>query len=210
MTETASSGVCRLDEKTHLYTIDGLPADGVTDVLKENGLINTDWYNERARSRGSAVHRACHLIDTVGLKWATLHQDLHGYAKSWEAFKAHTRCRIVAVEQIVHRKDLMLAGMLDRVLEFPGSKVLRLVDLKTTGSTSGRAPFWTRYQTACYAKCYDRGRDMARGAIVLRPDGSLPGFEEYEGLSDWPDFLTLLEATRIRRRHKLNGIESAA
>ena len=61
MTATASAGVCKLDEKTHLYTIDDKPADGVTSVLKDNGLINTDWYTERACSaaKPSTSGRTC-------------------------------------------------------------------------------------------------------------------------------------------------------
>jgi len=46
-----------LDEK-HAYWVDGKPAPGVNEILKDVGIINDQWYTEDARERGTETHKA--------------------------------------------------------------------------------------------------------------------------------------------------------
>lgn len=193
---------CEFDPKAHVYRIGGEVADSVTQVIWENGLIDTAWYTEEARARGLFVHAACHYLDENDLDWSTVPDGFKGYIRSWEAFKARTGLEVQSVEAQVWDLAYRNAGTLDRRVKMHGS--LWILDLKTVGSGKGSPPPWTRYQTAAYEKM-DRnahgGPERRRGAIVLQEDGSLPKLVEYSDGGDYYDFLAMSQATKVRRRH---------
>ena len=197
------------DPVAHKYRIDGIEAFSVTEVLADNDLIDTRWFDEKSRSRGAAVHVACEYLDTPGgLDMATLHPELHGYVKSWETFKLRFGVEILSVEQRVWDYGRGLGGTYDNMARFSGR--IWLLDRKTVGSAKGTAPFWARYQTAAYAVNLPgiEPHDIYRCAIVLMPDGSLPKVKEYDEASDYPDFLDMLNTSQIKRRHH-RGIKYA-
>lgn len=212
MTVTATMGPERLDyeAKRHIYwavrtepTLQMRRLLSVTEVLADNRLIDTQWFTEAARRRGTFVHLACHLLDSGDLDWDTLDERLpgsSGYVRSWDALKRDTGLTVLASELRVWNAALGVAGTLDRIVLIRGREWL--LDLKTVGQGAGLPPPCTAYQTAAYDYLAPGKSGRRRGAIVLQADGSLPKLVTYNNdLDDWDTFLTLLEATRTRRKH---------
>lgn len=201
--KTAEALGLTFDEARHEYRLAGQLVPSVTGILKDNGLIDDRWFTEAARQRGQAVHAAAHYLDEGDLDWSSVHPELVGYLRSWEAYKAHRKGpRIDAIELRVFDPLYQVAGTLDRVMLLGNSRWI--IDLKTVGAgSSASAPSWARFQTAAYEAMFRReygGPMLRRGAIVLQADGSLPRLVEYEDAGDWSDFLAMTQATHIRRR----------
>lgn len=173
---------------------------GVTDVLRDNGFIDDRFYDDVSRSRGSAVHLACLYFDRGTLNWNTLHQDLHGYVRSWEKLKLRVGLRIVEAEVARYHESFGLAGTLDRLVEFGGWE--HVWDLK-----SGAAPSWARYQTAAYELLlpkYHRGL-RKRAAIELHKDGRMASIKDHDDSADGNYFLSYLTSTQRRQFHGIVG-----
>src|SRR3989304_5043278 len=58
-----------------------------------------------AQQRGSAAHRAIHLLegggDGSGLHWPSVHPQVEPYVRAWEKFKAEVRWVTIATEEPV-------------------------------------------------------------------------------------------------------------
>jgi hypothetical protein len=50
-------------EDDHLYHFRGAVVPSVTGILKEMGFIDTAWFDDYSRQRGSFAHKATHLDD---------------------------------------------------------------------------------------------------------------------------------------------------
>lgn len=147
------------DDREHTYTIGGRRLLSVTEVLKLAGLIDTTWYTEEARDRGSYVAVATALDDRGELDESKVPPEIMGYVTAWRRFRLGTEGALVCVEAIVCNETLRLAGTIDRVF-----KPSVIMDIKTGAS----AP-WHRLQLAGYRECY--GGVGEAWDVYLRPNG---------------------------------------
>ena|SRR3990167_7445652 len=195
------------DNDKHEYRLNDRLLPSVTEILRSLGFINPAWYTEEARSRGKAVHVGCHYLDEGKLDWSTLHPDLHGYVKSWEAFKAQMEFKILDMETPRYHPLYQFAGTLDRRVVMPTGREW-IFDLKT-----GKAPFWAKWQTAAYDLLADAdlGRqDRRRACVELHEDGSLAtmvDYNGYENLDDRSTFLAFMTTHYQRIKHCLLKME---
>lgn len=49
------------DSDKHIYTLNGQRVYSVSQILLEEGFINTQWFTDEGRSRGAAAHKAIEL-----------------------------------------------------------------------------------------------------------------------------------------------------
>lgn len=125
----------------------------VTDILRDAGLVDTTWFTEEMRDRGSRLHRATHYLDQGDLDWASVIDDtMIRRLRQYERFRADVRPQILSVEEEVENAALRYCGTLDRRAVIRGREAI--YDIKGPS----RAP-WQALQVAMYAACFPRTLD---------------------------------------------------
>lgn len=79
------------EKESHSYFVKGKNIASVTQVIQKAGLIDTQWFTDFARDRGSAVHEAIHLDIHNNLFYDGLHEVIKPYVDAWLKFKKDTR-----------------------------------------------------------------------------------------------------------------------
>ena len=156
------------DEEKHIYTLDDVELDSVTGILTAEGFIDTRFYDEWSRTRGSYVHEATHLYDRGELDEDALDPQLRPYLDAWIRFKEEARFRVLRSEEPVFHPILFYAGTPDKT-GFFDEKLVAIIDIK-----SGKAESWAAVQTAGYAGILE-ARNKARFkrfALELREDAT--------------------------------------
>lgn len=198
--------VLQFDPVAHAYTIAGVRVPSVTQVLKP--LYNFDGIPpgvlQAKAALGTAVHRACELLDNDDLDEesdagrAAL-APLAGYLAGYKRFKSDKKLKILHNEQRLFHPVHRYAGTIDRSYAMEGH--IWDVDLKSTVSMSPIVGI----QTAAYTEMFraaGRTQPARRGALQLFPDGNYK-LHEFTDPSDFPVFLSLLTVQRFKERHAL-------
>ena len=81
----------RFDEADHTYHIDGVEVVSVTQALKECGMIDTKWFTEWARHRGSTVHKCLEFMVKGTLDLNSVDPKIQGYLDAYERFRDDTQ-----------------------------------------------------------------------------------------------------------------------
>lgn len=107
----------------------GLPS--VTDVISP--YIETRWFTQECRDRGSSVHAACeaHLL---GLYFLPLEPVIQMYVESFKRWADFAIDEIVLTEKRLTDKSLGFCGQFDAILILKDSRKPVLVDWKTSAS----------------------------------------------------------------------------
>lgn len=148
----------------------GFPS--VTELIKP--YIDTEWFTEEARGRGSAVHAAC-AANLLGLFVVQLPDEWIGYYNSFIKWFDVVRPKPMVVEKRFSDARLGFCGQLDLV--FVDGQQCVLVDLKTSQQKQG----WWELQYAAYKHLFDLNyleKIHRGGCLRLKPDGSMPIFDE--------------------------------
>jgi hypothetical protein len=186
-----------LDRETHIYT-PNLPS--VTEILKSAGMIDTTWYTEEARQRGSAVHLACEYWDLGDLEEDSVDPAIAGYLQSYIAFRQTQGSAVPEwIEMPLMDKSGTYAGTPDRILV---ARPRALWDLKT-----GACQHWHRYQSAAYVNCLDDPFSYSRFGIYLRQNGNLPEVREFPKKEYMADLSIFMAALTIYNVKNQNGIK---
>lgn len=199
--------VLAFDAQTHTYTLDGVCVPGVTSILKplySFAGIDPDALAAKA-ALGSAVHRACELLDQDDLDEETeagraALEPIAGYLAGYKKFKADKRPVVFANESQLFHPIHRYAGTIDRRYSIEGD--VWDVDLKSTVAMSPVVGI----QTAAYSEMFKANGDMARarrGALQLFPDGKYKLWE-FKDPADFSVFLSLLTVQRFKERHNLS------
>jgi len=164
-------------------------APRVTNVLRTAGLIDTTWYTEEARERGTAVHAATAYLDEGKLDETALDPRIVPYLDAYRAWKRGMAPRILAIEiEVVGRGYV---GHPDRVAEIDGS--IWIVDLKSSASEED----WHGVQLAAYAHAYKyhcNEPGLPRRANLYLLESGRYRFRERTDWRDWVRFRQALEA----------------
>ena len=103
------------DTETHTYTVNGEVWPSVTQILKDMGFIDTTWFTEYARERGSLVHRIikwhCHGV----LDESTIDPVLRPYFDAWLHFIKDSHYKLTATERSMYHETYRFCGTLDHV-----------------------------------------------------------------------------------------------
>ena len=120
----------------------------VTSILREVGLVDTTWFTEEARDRGSALHLATEYLDRGELDEATVDPLIVSRLAAYRLFIKEMKPEILSIEEHVEYPG-SYQGTLDRRVRIAGKEWV--LDIKA----GGPAP-WHSLQLAGYALCFDR------------------------------------------------------
>ena len=119
-----------LDEETHTYSDDkGKVYPSVTNILLTEGFIDSSWFTEWSRDKGSLVHLVCHLEDINDLDENTVDLVLQPHLDAYRAFKRDTGFIVEASEVPLYSEAYQFAGTPDKVGKLNGSPAL--IDIKS-------------------------------------------------------------------------------
>lgn len=148
----------------------------VTEILNGAGLIDTSWFTDEHRERGTAVHKATEYLDQDDLDRQSLDDKTAARVGQYEQFLSTSGCHVDAIELKVHH-PLGYCGTLDRLVTINGRP--GVLDIK--GTTSAK---WHAIQLAAYAACIDG--PLARWNLYLS-DTSFK-LEERSNVNDFATF----------------------
>ena len=188
------------EEETHTYRLNGELVPSVTQVIEAAGLKKPyhgdAWYGER----GTAVHRAAHLLEDGSLDWDTVDPRITGFLKAYDSFIREAAWKTIFSERRMCCASLGFAGTMDKL-----GRMRRhdwVVDLKTGGREN-----WHPVQTSGYEILASHEGLAARGsirraALYLREDGTYY-FEEHKETRDAQVFRAALITAAWKRQ---NGV----
>jgi hypothetical protein len=130
-------------EQTHQYTYDGKNVPSVSRILLEEGFINTTFFTEEGRNRGTAAHKAI----AVYCRGAHCFRDpsLEPYLQAFKNFEKDCDWENGIIEEPMGCPQY--CGTPDNIGLFQG--VRTVLDVKTGGISAA-----TGLQLAAYEKLY--------------------------------------------------------
>lgn len=148
----------------HRYWLNGQRVPGVTEILDGLGFIDTRWFTEESRRRGTAVHAAVHYYLEGDLHWPSVDERIKGYVEAAIAFLDDSKFEAVEVEKrVLHQGAPVYAGTLDVVGRFAGVECV--ADWK-----SGAFSVVTGLQIAAYDLALG-GKRRRRIGVQIRDNG---------------------------------------
>jgi hypothetical protein len=176
------------DDESHEGHYKGSSVKSVTTILREEGLIDTTWFTEYGRLKGSHTHQAI-LFDNEGdLDEATVDDAIRGRLEAARKFRAETGFVIIENEVRHFSEQWQFTGKPDVLGLLYGRKAV--IDYKPW-----TLQWWTRYQLAGYEWLYPF--PVRRYALRLGDDGRYQ-LKSYEDRTDKHSFLAILTTNRIR------------
>lgn len=108
------------EKEGHIYTLpDGSRLPSITQILKEEGFIDTTWFDEWSRDKGSMVHLACHYDVTGELDEDSLDDEIRPYLKAFRKFMVESGFKVDKSEVPTANLTYGYAGTPDLVGCFP-------------------------------------------------------------------------------------------
>jgi len=153
----------------------------VTSVIKSAGLIDTSFFTEEHRDKGSAVHAACQYLDEGNLDRFSLVPAVALRLAQYERFLLEMKPVILAIEEVVINEQERYQGRIDRWLRL-GARV-GILDIKGVSVCKSYG-----VQTAAYA--HAKKGPNARWTLHLHDDKYR--LIEWTERSDWDCFRAAL------------------
>lgn len=160
----------------------------VTDILKEAGWIDTQWFTDEACQRGTFVHLAAQLWDQGDLDEESVSGDVWLRLQQYRRFKRESDYVPTLIEAKVMNTKHGYQGTIDRLCCVNGRE--GILDIKGPGHFD-----WQGLQLAAYAHCFDR--PLARWSLHLHDDKYR--LVEWTDRQDWVRFLVALHKIRIHK-----------
>lgn len=212
MSATAHVPFLEYDDSQHLYYLDGEECVSITQVLKEVGAVNTDYFTEEHARRGTLVHKMTELMDRPLDSKPMLYDDLdHAnvgevevaakYAAQWVRLREDIHFEILpeGIERKVFDPLHRYAGRLDRHIKLRAPCVdVALAEIKT--NQSGYLPKWTGLQLAAQGHALEPNALFRRFAFVLTSERYIVHeypIETY--VEDRDTFLSMVRSVRWLR-----------
>jgi hypothetical protein len=150
----------------HIYTHQGAVLPSVTQILKAEGFIDTTFFDDWSRDRGSMVHLATAYDDAGELDEDSLDPVIVPYLEAWRRFRLEsgfvTEASEVSMMSSVHR----FAGTIDTIGHFPTGNLARAaVELHDDG-TYKLIPFTDRTDRGVFLAalaCHNWKQNNLRG-----------------------------------------------
>ncbi len=164
-------GEFRFVEESHTYFLGDKILPGITGILKSCGYIDTTYYTEEARNRGSHVHKAVHFLNKGTLDWDSVIDSYIGYVSAYEKFVSDWNLKLRYFERPMYHPDLLFGGTPDLVGTVLDN-VPSIIELKT-----GPVRKWTALQTAAQellVRAWDDDKSVRyrRWGVCLNADGT--------------------------------------
>ena len=163
----------------------------VTELLTAEGFIDTRWFDEYSRTRGSYIHQAIHLYDIGDLDEENLDPVLVPYLEAWKRFLKESKFEVIESEVRLTNDILRLTGKPDKVGLLNGKPTI--LDNK-----SGAIAPWTSLQLSFYELL--KGFPYKRVAVRLKPDGKY-SLKEFKERADRGTVLSILNVYYWKKNH---------
>ena len=156
---------------THTYLLDGKWVPPVSTILVDLGFIDTSFFTEEGRNRGSAVHIMV-KHHAMGAGCMEMTEELKPYFEAYKKFENEMNWRPEVVETPMANESF--AGTPDQIGLMNGHEAV--VDVKT-----GVISAVTGLQLAAYELLY--GKFLKRFALQLTKEGKYK-LTEYKNRGD--------------------------
>lgn len=184
-------------EATHSYFWQGKRVPSVTEILREAGVIRTEYSSPQAMEKGKIIHEILEFMDKGVLLLESVDQRLKGYVGSYEKYKQESKIEILIknIEGRIYDEEYEFAGTPDRLAVL--NKELCIIDIKT-----GTQEPWHALQLAAYELALKE--PVRRFGIYLREDGTYK-VKEYTEKTDKNVFIGMLNSYKwkIRNGYKM-------
>jgi len=134
----------------------------VTTILRSAGLIDTAWFTDEAREKGSALHAATAFLDEGDLDWSTVDDRIVSRLHQYQRFKEEVQPQILSIEERVKNVTLRYVGRLDRRVIIAGR--VGVLEIKGPGRVA-----WHAVQLSMYAACFE-GPALARWSVHIEDE----------------------------------------
>ncbi|MFA5323951.1 MAG: hypothetical protein WC373_14865 [Smithella sp.] len=132
----AQSLLCCYDvafkKEGHVYTSNGKTYPSITQILSAEGFIDTTWFDEWSRDKGSMVHLACHYDVTGELDEESLDPEIVPYLAAFRRFMNESGFKVDKSEVPAINKTYGYAGTPDLIGCFPKPTAARRFALELT------------------------------------------------------------------------------
>jgi len=189
------------DKETHTYWDEnGINYPAVTKVLEGMGFVDSTWFDEWSRTRGSYVHKAVELYNKGELLEEDLDERLAPYLDAWRRFKQNSNIIILNSELQVHSDIYRYAGTLD--IECTINDNQAIIDLK-----SGIVAPVTALQLAAYVMArYENYYSVKRYGLSLK--GGRPTIVPFENFSDFGVWQAIMAVYNYKLNNQIiKGVE---
>ena len=183
------------DAEKHIHYINGIRVPGVTTVLKAEGFIDTDFFNDEACYRGNYVHKACELINRGKLDLNSIKPEFKGYIDAFWTFRQeNSPIEFINSEMNVFSETWGYAGIIDFISQ-TSAGWLYLWDIKTS---KVKAKWW-KYQLAGYRAAYQEmtGKRITGCFSLQLTENGTYKVEQYDDVKEnernWFNILTVHE-----------------
>jgi hypothetical protein len=187
-----------LEKSSHIYRLEGSILPGISGIIKAAGLVDTKWFTEYSREKGSAVHLACQLYDENDLDEATLDPVIIPYLEGWKQFRSDTGFIPSIIERPLHSTIYRFAGTPDRAGIMNGVDVIP--EIKTGGIS-----FVTGLQLAAQDILLSEAegfRAKKRFAVQIKSNGTYK-LTQYADPQDRVYFLSALSMYNLKAKNNL-------
>jgi hypothetical protein len=116
----------------HLYTSKGVVIPSVTQILKAEGFIDTTWFDEWSRNKGSYVHQAIKYDLAGELDEETLDDEIRPYLSAFRKFMSESGFKVELSEIPGINSTYGYAGTPDLIGCFPKPTPARRFSLELT------------------------------------------------------------------------------
>jgi hypothetical protein len=167
----------------------------VTQILSP--WIDTEWFTEESRERGTAVHEHCAAFLT-GKYMIPIKREWSGYVNSFKLWADINLKSLILSEERLIDKSFGYCGQLDIACTLKTKKGIGVIDLKT-----GAKADWHCLQVAAYRKLFDIANPQVITqwglGIRLKKDGSIPIVDKFSNdiLMDFNLFLSALNCWKF-------------
>lgn len=107
------------EKEGHVYTAAGQVLPSITQILKDEGFIDTSHYDDWSRDKGSMVHLACHYDVTGELDEESLDPEIVPYLEAFRKFMKESGFKVDKSEVPAANLMYRYAGTPDLVGCFP-------------------------------------------------------------------------------------------
>ena len=167
------------DRDTHTYYLNGNVIMSTTEMLKLIGIVDTSYYTDEARDRGTKVHLACQYIAEGDIDENSVDPKIKKYVDAYISFLRDSSFRPVECEKQIYSKVYRYGTTPDQIGMYGDDQAI--VELKT-----GSMMKWTGLQLAfqAIAKFPNKYFDIKRFGLNLKKNGTYK-VEEYTDGNDF-------------------------
>lgn len=192
-----------MDEATHSYFVDGDIKRSTTQILHDAGMVDTQWFTDFHRWRGSETHKAIATWNKAGnIDRRTVDPRIRPYLEAAIKWQTENEFQAMFVEHRMFDPLFDTCGTADLIGCF-GKKqpvVDTIVDYKTNDWKQGQLT--SKWQLASYGHAYAPKEVFRRIEVVLGPDGNygpVNSFTTDTYLQHVNEFHALSIVARLRR-----------